>query len=108
MPKQLAVFIADAIRDEFETVHFSGNLAATIKVYQNNGNWCVEIPAEVYDVVYYMKNKRVVHTEDKSYASEVDKTGGFSGKHKDYVDRCIKKAIYKWLNLRNATGRIID
>ena len=31
-----------------------------------------------------------------SYAEEVDKTGGFSGEHKDYVERCIRKGIEKW------------
>lgn len=31
-----------------------------------------------------------------SYADEVDKSGGFSHKHTDYVENCIRRAINKW------------
>lgn len=31
-----------------------------------------------------------------SYADQVDKTGGFSKDHKDYVERCIRKGIERW------------
>ena len=48
----------------------------------------------------------VPYEKGGSYASQVDKTGGFSGKHKGYVDKCIDLAISQWLTKYRINGRI--
>lgn len=104
--ESLTKLILEELKKEFETVRLSGNLINTIKVYSNEGKWFIEIPAEMYDINKYKKSGVVVHNRKGSYASQVDKSGGFSGKHVDYVDRCIQNAIQKWIKQNNIRGKV--
>lgn len=105
--KRLAEIICEELQKEFEWIHFSGNLVATLKIEQTNNGWSVEIPAQMYDFAEFRENKTIVHNKGTgSYASAIDKTGGFSKKHKGYLDRCIKDAITRWMNENRMQGKV--
>lgn len=105
--EQLARLIVEQIKEEFKIKHLSLNLVNTIKVYSGvEGSWFVEIPAEMYDFKIFRKSGAVVPIGKGSYASKIDNTGGFSGTHKDYIDRCINKAIQIWLKQNNINGKV--
>lgn len=107
MKEDLANYILDEIREEFSMVHLSGNLSRSLKVYKNGENWVVEIPAIMYDFkTYFSKGVIVPYNGDDSYAQLINKTGGFSKKHKNYVERCINSGIQKWLSSLNKKGRV--
>lgn len=107
MKKELAELIADNIKKEFADVHYTGNLAATIKIYQTENGWAVEIPAERYSFAEYQKAGVIVpYEKGGSYASSINKTGGFSGKHKGYVEKCIEAAIHQWMTRNHIQGRM--
>jgi hypothetical protein len=96
----LAMLIEDEIKKEFSVAFLSGNLKNSIKIEKGNGNgYNVIIPAELYDIGEWKKTGVKVYKQG-SYASMVDKDGGFSGTHKDYVNRCINKAITRWKDLK--------
>lgn len=153
----LMICIYNALQEEFENKHLSGNLKNTIILSGtpavigtiNNGeadllggtDFNIEIMAMRYDLEIYRETGQIVYSNFKqagrsdkrnksiinrlkagksideieiedllsgktrskyqnfnagSYAEEVDQTGGFSGTHKDYVERCIKKGIEEW------------
>lgn len=157
MKYSLAQCIYEAIQEEFENEHLSGNLMNSIKIEESasilgvigdgadeslmygESDYTIVIEAQRYDLQIYSQTGQIVHTNniraagkynksvikrlkegksideisredikrgktDKyyddnlagSYAEEVDITGGFSGTHKDYVERCIRKGIEKW------------
>lgn len=107
--EELARLIVEEIKMQFKITHFTYNLANTLKIYKNEkGNWCVEIPAEMYNFDIYRKKGIIVKWGDGSYASKIDETGGFSGKHKNYIDKCINRAIILWMNMNNIEGRVIN
>lgn len=89
--------MANLFRNEFKSVHLSGQLLKSIKVKMDeSGNYQVEIPPQIYDIAFYRKNKVVRHISQDSYAYDVNFSGGFSGVHKDYVSRCLARAIQMW------------
>ena len=97
MKRKLGEFIIDEIKVEFERVHLSMNLVNTLNLYQAaNGNWVVEIPADIYDIELFRRDGVIIYTGEGSYANRINASGGFSGYHKDYVTKCISKAIDKW------------
>lgn len=105
LAEKLATNIKLEIQNEFAEVHFSENLVKTIKVYKSkNGQWCIEIPAQVYNLKLYKKEHVIVYEGADSYAQKIDKTGGFSRKHKNYVEKCIERAINKTLKENNVKG----
>lgn len=93
----LADLIIYYIRKDFEIVHLSKNLVNTIRLEKTNNGYAVIIPAEMYDISQFRKKGVVVHNNKGSYANEIDSSGGFSGQHKNYVDRAINSAIQNWL-----------
>lgn len=99
--EELAEMIKNNIKSDFEKVHLSGNLMNTIKVSYNADGFQVEIPAEMYDIALYKKDKVLKFTGKGSYAQEVNETGGHSGKHKNYVERAIETAINEWIKKNN-------
>lgn len=105
--QRLARMIADKARDDFLEVHLSGNLMHTITTYHNGGgDFVVNIPAPMYDLGLYKKKGVVVTIPGKgSYASEVDKLGGFSKKHKNYAERAIFSGIDSWMAKYGLEGR---
>ena len=95
--KDLAYKIAEELQNEFAQVHLTGNLMNTIEVKATENGATVEIPAQLYDIDRFLETGEIVHDKgDGSYASQIDTTGGWSGKHTNYVDRCIKRAINRW------------
>ena len=96
----LAMLIEDEIKKEFSLTYLSGNLRESIRIEKGEGNgYNVIIPAALYDISEWKKTG-VKNHKPGSYAAEVDKTGGFSGKHKDYVQRCVDKALVRWEALK--------
>ena len=94
---QLALLIKEEIEKEFAFVHLSGNLADTIEIRQTAKGIEVEIPARKYDIAKYLKTGEISYYDgDESYASQVDESGGFSGLHYGYIDRCIAQAIRRF------------
>ena len=107
MKKELAILIQEELKKEFETVHFTGNLMNTIKIYKTDKGWNVDIPAERYLFSEYVrKGVLIKYGHGGSYASKINTTGGFSGKHKGYVERCIDAAVIKWLSKYQIRGKV--
>ena len=105
--ERLAQLILQEIETEFRFKYFSGNLANTLKIYPGeDGRWFVEVPAEIYDIKRYKKTGTIIYTNQGSYASKVNETGGFSGKHKGYIDYCINTAIQKWMKESKIEGKV--
>lgn len=104
---ELAQRIKEEIIDEFSQIHFSGNLKDTIMIEETENGYDVVITAQLYDLEYYLKYGVIVYDRMGSYASEVDKMGGFSGKHKDYVEECIQRAISKWMARNHIDGKVM-
>lgn len=95
--EQLARLIVEMLELEFKDIHLSKNLVNTIKIYKDVDKWVVEIPAVMYDFkTYFSKGVIIPYNGDDSYAELINQTGGFSGKHKDYIDNCIVNAIIRW------------
>lgn len=93
----LAERIKKKIREEFAVVHLSQNLIDTIEVRRTTFGFEIEIPAEIYDIGRWYKDRAIVYTGQGSYAQQVDVEGGFSGTHTDYVEDAIKDAIKEWI-----------
>lgn len=107
MKLDLAELIVQSLQKEFEIVHYTGNLMNTIKIIETENGVAVEIPAERYLFSAYRKKGVIVpYGFGGSYASKIDKTGGFSGKHKGYVEKCINEAITKWMFKHQIKGRV--
>lgn len=92
---KLANTIREEIAKNFENKKLSGNLVKTIKIIVNPDNVQVFIPAEKYDINYY-REKKIIRRKAGSYAYEVNRSGGFSGQHKGYIEKSIKLAIDRW------------
>ena len=97
LKRDLADTIANRIRNEFRSVHLSGQLMDSINVtIDDEGNCKVKIPPQIYDIEYYKRYGVIKHISPDSYAVDVDIQGGFSGLHKDFLINCIKWAITEW------------
>lgn len=92
----LAEKIKNKISKNFENIHLSGNLMNSIVVRRTTNGFEIDIPAEIYDLQKWYKEKVIVYTGEGSYAQAVDTEGGFSGTHTDYVEKAIKEAIAEW------------
>lgn len=93
----LANLVVDEIKEEFARIHLSGNLASNIKVIFESDKLRIEIPADTYNVWLYKNRGIVVYNGKGSYASEVDTKGGFSGKHTNFLNRCVIRAVEKFM-----------
>lgn len=89
-------YIIEQLKYEFEEIFLSHNLIDTMEVNEITEGYIIDIPAEVYDIDIYKNKKIIVYTGEGSYADEVDISGGFSGKHKNYVARAITKSMKVW------------
>lgn len=104
---KLAELIVEEIKAEFANDSSSGNLVDTLKIYiKPNGNVCVDIPARRYDVNLFKKEGVIVPvgTGESSYASQLDK----SGKHRNYAEKCIRRAMVKWRRIYGVKGKIAE
>lgn len=103
---ELANCIADAIRKEFKDIHFSYNLVKTMKIEVNGNDVSIDIPAMKFNLKQYRLKGIIKYYYRGSYANLINYTGGFSGTHKDYTQRCIEEGISKWLAQKGKQGRI--
>ena len=103
---ELAKCIEEAFKEEFLLSHLSKNLIDTMKIEVVGNNVEIDIPAMKYNITKFKKNGVIQYYYRGSYAQQINETGGFSGKHKDYIDRCIEKGIQKWLAQRGKSGRV--
>lgn len=105
--QKLASIIQKNLQEEFKTVHFSKNLMNTIKVSKNSeGNWEVDIPADLYNLKQFKKKGVIIKTYKGSYAERINQTGGFSGKHKGYIETIIAKSVKEWLAAIGKKGKV--
>lgn len=104
----LAKIIKRNIEKNFAYIHLSKNLIDTIVVRQTSMGFEVDIPAEIYDISKWYKDKVVVYTGKGSYAQAVDDKGGFSGYHTNYVENAIKDAIDEWNSIYSHKVRRIE
>lgn len=104
MKQKLAEMIVENIRANFRNKYVTKNLINTIRIYSDSsGNVMIDIPAEIYDIKEWKKNKAVVYSGGGSYANLVNTTGGFSKTHTNYVEKAIDEAISQWLNMIKST-----
>lgn len=104
--QKLSDYIIEYLKEDFETIHLSQNLADTIIVSETQEGFRIEIPAEMYDIAKFRKEGVVVYTGGGSYAEEVNKTGGFSKLHKGYVENAIIQAIQRWVQDISVIGGV--
>lgn len=106
MKRKLAGLIVEEIRKEFQHVYLSKNLLNSIYIYQMSDKVIIDIDPKKYYISLYQQKGILKFIDNKSsYASEIDKTGGISGKHKDYVNECINIGIQKWIKLYNIDAK---
>lgn len=97
-----ALILKEELRKEFEFVHFSKQLYNSIQIVPgDDGKIHVLIPPQMYDINFYKKRGIIKHISQNSYAMAVNRYGGFSGKHKDYIPRCIYNTIRRWQSENN-------
>lgn len=96
--ERLARYIAEYLKADFKEIHLSGNLMRNITVGRDiEDNFVVRIPAIRYDIAKYLdEGVLILQPSEGSYAEEVNKRGGFSRAHTNYVERAIWKAISAW------------
>lgn len=102
----LASEIINGLKDEFAEVFLSGNLRDTIKVNINANSIVIDIPAEMYDIEKYKDEGVIIYSGNGSYAQAVNITGGFSGKHTNYLENQITNAINRWIKKHGLKARV--
>lgn len=99
------------IAEDFEVVHLSGNLVATMYVENMKDGKRIVIPARRYNEKRYKQTGSIVYYPgQRSYASVVDYVGGRSKRkvHKDFATRCTEEAINEWLKEQGMEAKIKD
>jgi hypothetical protein len=97
MKYKLMRYIKEGIEESFGDKYITHNLINTITITTTETGFNLEIPAQMYDFKEWNRNRVVVPYGNGSYAQRVNKTGGFSKTHKNYVEKAINKAIRRWL-----------
>lgn len=105
--QKLAEKIKEKIRNDFKEVHLSQNLMNTISISSTPTGFLIDIPAEIYDLAKYYKEGVIVYTGAGSYAEDVDINGGFSGKHKDYIERAILESVSEWIAENELRSKVV-
>lgn len=107
MKQRLANLIVEEIKKEFAFIHLSKNLINSIKITKSENGIVIDIDPKRYYIATYQKTGNLKFTPGGgSYASEVDKKGGLSEKHKGFIDRCINAGIQKWLSFYKIDARL--
>lgn len=105
---KLAQKIRNKIKEDFKDIHLSGNLMDTITIEQIPDGYRVTVNAKMYDISKFKKEGIIVYNNKGSYAQEVDVTGGFSGKHKDYIERAVTESLQEWLRENNLDAEVTE
>ena len=91
--QELARLIVLNIKEEFAIKHLSKNLINTIRIENMGETVNIHIPARVYDMLEYKRNKVIKYTGNDSYASSLDEQ---SKNHTGYVNKALDKALQQW------------
>lgn len=102
----LAYYIKGEFIKEFKLVHFTGNILKHISVVEKEDRVLVVIDPQIYDLGIYFKTRAIVNKSEGSYASLINATGGRSKKHFNYVDKCIKQGVQKWIKANHLETKI--
>lgn len=103
---ELAKCIEEAFREEFELVHLAKNLVNTMKIEVTDNGVSIDIPAMKYNMKQFKEKGIIKYYYRGSYAEQINKTGGLSGKHEGYIEKCIEKGVQKWLAEKGVSGRV--
>ena len=103
---ELAKCIEDEFKEEFRIVHLAKNLVNTMKIEVQDNNVIIDIPAMKYNMKKFRETGVVKYYYRGSYAQQINITGGLSGKHEDYVEKCIERGIQKWLAQKGVSGKV--
>jgi hypothetical protein len=95
--RQLMEYIKIKIEKNFQNKYITHNLIDTIIITPTETGFKLEIPAQMYDFKEWNRHGVIVPYGNGSYAQRVNKKGGFSKTHKNYVEDSIDKAIRQWL-----------
>lgn len=98
MKERLAQLIVAKISENFSQKYITHNLIDNINITVRKENVIIEIPAQMYSFAEWNRNRVIVPYGKGSYANLVNKTGGFSGTHKNYVEQAIDDALKIWKN----------
>ena len=122
--QKFSLNVSNFCRQDFDTIYLSGNLRRTTTISKTNSNaYQINIPARVYNINLFKKKGIIVYKdegltntrikkkgviESGSYADEVNTySGGFSGKHKNFVEKAIRDATTLLINdLQNKDRKI--
>lgn len=100
--------INNKLKENFMKIHLSQNLMNTIEIHKTTYGYEIEIPAEMYDIERYIREGVIVYTGEGSYANEVNKTGGFSTHHKNYVEKAILEGISEWITQNKINAKKVN
>lgn len=106
--RTLLVFIKEEIEKNFKYTHLSENLINTMEIKLTETGFELIIPASMYDLDKFINSGVVVYTGEGSYAEAVNISGGFSGKHKGYVEAAIDAAITRWTNAMSDKYKMVS
>lgn len=104
-------YLNSEIEKEFEQVHLTKNLMETTFRQDFVSGYSkvtlLRIPATRYNINKFRKQGVFVYTPNRgSYAWQVNRFGGFSGKHTHYIERMVYNSCINFVNKVNNT--IVD
>lgn len=110
--KNLADEIVRLIKADFKTLHLSHNLVDTMTVSEDDEKIVIHIPAQIYDMYKFLKDKVIIYTGWGSYANQLEEEGSkiFKrqiGNHKKYISASIDGAIMTLNSQVEARGDLI-
>lgn len=96
--KFLANEIVRLIKVDFKRLHLSNNLVNTITVSEFDNRLVINIPAQIYNMYKYVKDKVIVYTNLGSYASQLEEEGSWIfnkhlGNHLRYISFALDGAV---------------
>jgi hypothetical protein len=103
---ELAKCIEEAFREEFKIVHLAKNLVNTMKIEVVDGVVTIDIPAMKYNMKKFRETGIIKYYYRGSYAEQINNTGGLSGKHEGYIEKCIETGVSKWLQQKGVSGKV--
>lgn len=107
MKSVFANMIVVKLKKSFDEHHITKNLINTITIdIMASGDVKIKIPAKIYDLKEWNKNKVIIYTGEGSYAEAVNQTGGYSPtkSHKNYIDKAIMESVVQWKNYYHIKG----
>ena len=98
--------IMNELNLEFLGHELTGTLRMTIKPDISENGIAIEIPAPRYSKKIFLERGYIQFTGKGSYASQLDAFGSWYGNHEGYVERCVDRAIKKWMGFYGVQANI--